>query len=95
MPSDSAVITRTPDQPWCDLGAEVVVLRIRDSAYYRFEASGRSVWLLLEQPRTFGELIDGLSHEYAGERSTMAVEVEDFLTKCTDLGLVTVAALDA
>jgi Coenzyme PQQ synthesis protein D (PqqD) len=95
MPPDSALIARTPDQPWCDLGGEVVVLRLRDSAYYRFEASGRSVWLLLEKPRTMGELIDGLANEYAGERPRMTAEVEAFITRCADLGLVTTAPSDA
>ena len=92
---DAAVITRTPDQPWCDLGEEVVVLRVRDGAYYRFDASGRSIWLLLEQPRSLDDLITALSAEFAGDPATVAADVRQFLGRCADIGLLTLAPADA
>jgi hypothetical protein len=80
------------DQPWCDLGAEIVVLRLHDSAYYRLQTTGRSIWLMLEQPRTLGELLAGLATEYTAPPAAMAEEVRPFLAQCTALGLMTLAS---
>jgi hypothetical protein len=88
---DLTVIARVPDQPWCDLGTEVVVLRLRDSAYYRFPATGRSIWLLLEEPRTFDQLIAGLTQEYDAAPEAIMGEVRPFLAQCAELGLLTMA----
>lgn len=92
---DRSVIARVPEQPWCDLGNEVVVLRLRDSAYYRFQTTGRSIWLLLEEPRTLGQLIDGLALEYDEPLEVMTEQVRPFVAQCTQLGLLTLAPPDA
>jgi Coenzyme PQQ synthesis protein D (PqqD) len=86
-------VSRTPDQPWCDLGPEVVVLRVRDNSYYRFEGSGRSIWLLLEEPRSVGDLAALLTTEYLGDPAAIAAEVKRFLAHCAELGLVSLMPL--
>lgn len=94
-PVDLSLIARVPEQPWCDLGTEVVVLRLRDSAYYRLQTTGRSIWLLLDEPKTLGQLIAGLAHEYDEPPASMTEQVRPFLAQCTQLGLLTLAAPDA
>ncbi len=85
---DQSVIARAPDQPWCDLGEEIVVLRVRDSAYYRLKETGRAIWLLLERPRTVAEIVAELGRVYDGAPDTMAAEIRPFLAHCSDIGLM-------
>lgn len=85
---DSLPLARTPNQPWCDLGTEVVVLRVKDNAYYRFDGSGRAIWLLLEQPQTPQQLTAELAKQFSGDTAMIRRDVESFLARCSDLGLV-------
>ncbi|MEP7382359.1 MAG: PqqD family protein [Gemmatimonadota bacterium] len=91
---DTTRVSRTPDQPWCDLGNEVVVLRVQDSTYYRFEDSARAIWLLLDEPRRVDELTSVLASEYEDAGRSMVGDVTAFLTRCADLGLVSHDATD-
>jgi hypothetical protein len=90
--SDAARIARAKDHPWCDLGAEIVVLRARDGAYYRLDATGRTVWLMLEAPRTLTDLLAQLANVYEGDPAVVAAETRDFVGQCTALGLLAVEA---
>jgi hypothetical protein len=87
---DSAVVSRAQHHPWCDLGHEIVVLRTRDNSYYRLETTGRSVWLLLEQPKTLGDLLVSLAREYEGDPTAVAADTRLFVSQCVELGLLQV-----
>ena len=91
MPSsllDTAVIARAANHLWCDLGAEIVVLRARDGTYYRLEATGRALWLLLEEPRTLGELVSALATDYDGDPGVVAADTREFVDQCAEIGLL-------
>ena len=85
-----AVVTRAPSVSWCDLGDEIVVLRVRDNAYYRLQHSARDIWLELDRPRVVSELIEAIRDLHDGTETEIAAETTAFLEACVGLELVTV-----
>ena len=87
---DTALISRADNQPWCDLGTEVVVLRAKNGAYYRLASTARSMWLLLSEPRTIEQLLPALAEEYEAPTAVIEADARKFVGECAQLGLMAV-----
>jgi hypothetical protein len=59
-----SVVVATEQQVSSQLGEETVILHMDDGIYYGMDPVGTSIWALLQQPRTVGEIRDRLLEEY-------------------------------
>jgi hypothetical protein len=60
----AATVVATADQVSTLLSDETVILHLGDGHYYGLDPVGTSIWGLLQQPRTVGEIRDRLLEEY-------------------------------
>ena len=62
------VVVASAEQISCPLGEEAAILNLKSSVYYGMNPVGARVWELLTQPKSVGELRDGLvdEHQYLG-----------------------------
>jgi len=85
---ESTVIMRSSGISWCDLGKEIVILRVRDNAYYRLGATARDLWLRLDRPRSVSDLVGEMCASCEGDPARIGPETTEFLQQCMDLELV-------
>jgi hypothetical protein len=74
--------SRHPDLRLTALEGEGVVLHLRERRYFSVSETGLSLLEALKQPRTFGELVDGLLAEYEVDRETAVSTTRAFLDQC-------------
>jgi hypothetical protein len=61
-PDDTVVVS--PHQVSCRVGDDVVVLGVRDSAYFGIKGVGTFVWELIQQPSTLRDICDRVAAEF-------------------------------
>jgi coenzyme PQQ synthesis protein D (PqqD) len=79
-----------PEQVFCVLGDESVILNMKNSSYYGLNAVGASVWKLLQQRRRIAELRDAIVDEYDVEAERCERDVLELLDKLRGEGLIQV-----
>jgi hypothetical protein len=85
----ATTVRASESQISCEVADEVVLLSVRDGQYYGLNAVGASVWRLIQEPRTVGEVRDALLHEYEDvSPETCAHEVMTFVASMLELGLI-------
>lgn len=92
--TDNSLITRSDSISWCDMGEEVVVLRVSDQAYYRLRDSARALWLHLEQPHSLRDLVKVMELTYEAAPAEIALQTRAFVAECAELELVRLANVD-
>ena len=73
-----------------DLDQETVLMSIDAGAYYGLEGPARSIWGHLAAPLSFSALVDRLVSEYNVAPEACAADVEIFLNKMEEEGLLRV-----
>jgi hypothetical protein len=63
-PSLEATVAQSSQQVSCDLGDEIVVLSLKNGAYYGLDPVAARIWTMLAEPRTVGAIRDALLSEY-------------------------------
>lgn len=61
-----ATVLASPQQVSCNVADEAVLLSMRDGQYYGLNDVAASIWSLIQQPRTVGEVRDALLDQYDG-----------------------------
>jgi len=87
---ESTVIGRSSGISWCDLGEEIVILRVRDNAYYRLGGTARDLWLRLDRPSTIASLVGEMRTSCDGDLARIGTETAEFLERCVELGLMSI-----
>jgi len=82
------------DQVSAELDGEAVILSLADGVYYGLNPVGASVWTLLEQPRTVGELRDAVVAEYDVDAPTAEADLRALLADLAARGLVELRPAD-
>jgi hypothetical protein len=77
-----------------DLSGEVVILGMKEGAYFGVEDAGARIWSLLQTPHRLGEVVTTLTAEYDVPAEQCAADVLAFVGELADLGLV-VRAVEA
>ena len=70
------------------LGSDTIVLDANKGFYWSLNSVGSRIWELVQEPRSFGEIVDTLLEEYEVSRETCEAEVRDLLAKMQENGLV-------
>ena len=85
----ATTVVASDQQISCDVDDEVVLLSVQNGQYYGLNAVGASIWRLIKQPRTLGEVRNDLLAEYGDvSAQTCTVEVLAFATNMLALGLI-------
>lgn len=83
------MIIPTPENVYCELEGEAVILDLHDGIYYGLDPVGTSIWEKLQkQAMTFGALVDALTDEYDVERAQCSQDLTELLTAMRGRGLV-------
>jgi Coenzyme PQQ synthesis protein D (PqqD) len=93
--SPQSIVVATPEQVSCPLGEESAILNLKNSVYYGVNPVAASVWKLLQQPKSVGELRDALVEEYEVEPERCEQDLLTLLDKMRDEGLIDVRSTAA
>lgn len=83
---DTVVISR--DQVAADLAEEVVILGMKEGAYFSVSAVAARIWALLQTPRRLDDVVAILTSEYDVPTGQCGEEVLAFVGELAERGLV-------
>jgi Coenzyme PQQ synthesis protein D (PqqD) len=86
--SRSSVVVAREGHISCDLDGEAVVLDFMSGMYYGLDEVGASIWKLIAEPRTVGEICDALAAEYEVAPQVCERDVIALLAELAAKGLV-------
>lgn len=78
-----------------DLEGEAVLLDPTAGEYYGLNEVGTHIWTLLQEPMTFGEIVDALLDEYEVDRNQCEEEVRDLLDQMMEKSLLEVQSAES
>ena len=90
MIEGNTVISRNPRTAFRDLSGDqgAVLLHLDTAAYHSMNEVGTAIWNLLDQERTFSELIDGLRDQLEDVPPALETDIEQFLRALEERDLV-------
>jgi|SRR5690348_1667023 coenzyme PQQ synthesis protein D (PqqD) len=90
--SRETVVRASPQQVFCNVADEAVLLSMRDGAYYGLNEVAASIWKHIQEPLTLLELRDALLAEYCDiDEDECERAVASFLMEMISLKLVDLA----
>jgi hypothetical protein len=84
-----ALIRRAPDIVASEIDGEYLIMSIERGSYIALRDASARIWEILEQPHTFGSLIDALLGEYAVAPDICKRDVDEFLKEMIETNLIT------
>ncbi|TVQ34717.1 MAG: lasso peptide biosynthesis PqqD family chaperone [Wenzhouxiangella sp.] len=84
----SGSFRRNPDLIGAAVDDELVMMSVEHGQYYGLGGVGPRVWELIEEPRTFGELVNQILEEFEVKREVCEKDMMEFLAQMEKLGLV-------
>jgi hypothetical protein len=93
--SPRSIVVATAEQVSCPLGEQSAILNLKNSVYYGVNPVAASVWKLIQQPKSVGELRDALVEEYEVEPERCEQDLLALLDKMRDEGLIDVRSTAA
>ncbi len=84
----TSVVTVSKDQISCDLGGEAAILQLASGVYFGLDAVGASVWQLIQQPKTVGEILAALLQDYDVEAARCEADLHSLLREMVAAGLI-------
>jgi hypothetical protein len=88
--SDESRIAASGDQISCDLAGEAVILNLKNGTYYGLDPVGASVWSLIQEPKTFGEIRQALLGIYSVDGQALESDLQELLIQFSEQGLIDV-----
>jgi len=82
------ILVVSNDQVAADLSGEVVILGMKEGAYFSVSAVAARVWSLLHTPHRVGDVVTTLMSEYDVSADQCAAEVLAFAEELVARGLV-------
>jgi Coenzyme PQQ synthesis protein D (PqqD) len=82
------VVVASSDQVSSDLAGESVILNLKTGTYYGLNPVGSSIWLLIQEPKTFQEICEAILQEYDVDSQTCEQDVRTLLTDLLNAQLV-------
>ena len=84
-------LRRTPDAVWEQLGEATLVLDAQNSRYVKLNRTGAALWDALAEPTDEASLARGLVERHGIDEERAAADVEAFLARLRERGLVVAA----
>lgn len=71
-----------------DIDDEIVVMRLDNGEFFSLAGTAAATWRLIDGTRDRSGLIEALAAEYGADESEIAADVDEFLARLNELGLV-------
>jgi len=85
------VYMRNGDQVTAKVDDEVVMMSMQQGEYYGLDSIGSRIWELFAKPNSVENIIETLMQEYDVDRKTCEKDVQEFIQKLVDKGLLKIA----
>jgi hypothetical protein len=82
------VLVASDDQVAADLAGEVIILGMKEGAYFSVSAAAARVWDLLQTPRRLADVVAELTTQYDVSADQCAIDVLAFAEDLRARGLV-------
>ena len=71
-----------------DIDDEIVVMRLDSGEFFSLAGTGAAIWRLIDGSRDRAGLVAALAAEYESDKDEIAADVDEFLAKLEEQGLV-------
>lgn len=71
-----------------EVSGETVLLDLDSESYFGLDEIGTRIWMLLNEGRGQGGIVDALLEEYEVERDTLEADVAELLGNLLEAGLI-------
>lgn len=71
-----------------DIDDEIVVMCLDNGEFFSLEGTAAATWRLIDGTRDRAALVSALTGDFAGEEAEIAADVDEFLTRLKELGLI-------
>ena len=85
------VYMRNGDQVTAKVDDEVVMMSMQQGEYYGLDSIGSRIWELFAKPNSVENIIETLMQEYDVDRKTCEKDVQEFIQKLVDKGLLKIS----
>lgn len=82
------LLTRNSELISATVDDDLVMMSLTKGEYYGISGVGARIWELLAEPTTLDSLVDTICAEYKVDPQVCRADVEEFVTRLGDLGLV-------
>jgi hypothetical protein len=89
--SENSTVVATKDLASCDLAGEAAILDLKSGVYYGLDAVAASIWNLIREPKTVGDIRDAVLSEYDVEPDRCEQDLLAWLQQMADAGLVEIS----
>ncbi|HEX9887724.1 MAG TPA: lasso peptide biosynthesis PqqD family chaperone [Longimicrobiales bacterium] len=87
-PTDDVFASRSPDQVFAELDGQVVMMSVRNGAYYSLDHMGSRIWDRIEEPVSVSTLCGEIVQEYDVTPEEARDDIVTFLRGLEAEGLV-------
>jgi hypothetical protein len=71
-----------------EVSGETVLLDLESESYFGLDEIGTRVWVLLNEGKSVGQMVDVLLEEYEVDRATLEGDVDELLGELIEAGLI-------
>jgi hypothetical protein len=71
-----------------EVSGETVLLDLESESYFGLDEIGTRVWVLLNEGKSVGQMVDVLQEEYEVERVTLEGDIDELLGELAEAGLI-------
>ena len=87
----TTILARGEDYVFNEVDGELVMMNIENGSYASMNDTGKSIWGLIEEPKTVDEVLTSLIVEYDIDRQTAETEVISFIKKLVKVKVITIS----
>ena len=86
----NALAKRTERFAETEVDDEVVVMRLDNGDFFSLARTAAATWRLIDGTRNRAALVTALTTEFDGDEAEIAADVDEFLVKLREMGLLAV-----
>ena len=87
----TTILSRGEDYVFNEVDGELVMMNIETGSYASLNDTGKSIWGLIEEPKTVDEVLTALIVEYDIDKQTAETEVLSFIKKLVKGKVITIS----
>ena len=73
-----------------DIDDEIVVMRLDNGEFFSLSGTAAATWRMIDGTRDRSTLLSALAAQYEGDEADIAADIDEFLTKLREMGLLAV-----
>ena len=84
----TAIAKRTDRFTEVEIDDEIVIMRLDNGEFFSLSGTAAAIWRLIEGDRDRAALVAAVAREFAADESDVAAEVDEFLLRLKEMGLL-------